>query len=377
MILALAILGLALATLFAAMVAVNLVVLRTPRAPNTDAARLPPVSILIPARDEAGNIGAALDAVLAQSGVTLEAVVLDDGSSDGTDAIVSARARTDPRLRLVRGADLPKGWIGKTHACWQLSQAARYPVLLFLDADVRLAPDAAARLVSQMERANTDCLSGFPRQITGTLAEQVVIPQIFTTLLGYLPLPMARAFKDPAFGAGCGQLMAVRRSAYDRAGGHAAFASRMHDGLLLPRNVRRAGGTSDLTDATALASCRMYDSFGEIWRGFSKNATEGMATRRALPVWTLLLFGGHVLPFIVLPVALLTGAPGSVLLSSLAVGLILSARIAMARRLRQSWLSVAAHPVGVLVVLAIQWKARADARRGRRSEWRGRSYDAT
>ncbi|GAD57533.1 glycosyltransferase [Limimaricola cinnabarinus] len=372
MILALSILGLALAALFAAMCLVNLSVLRAPRAGDGAA-----VSILIPARDEADNIGTALDAALGQRGVEVEVVVLDDGSSDGTDAIVAARAEVEPRLRLLRGAALPEGWIGKTHACWQLSKAARYPVLLFVDADVRLAPDAAARLSGEMARGDLDVLSGFPGQVTPTWAEAIVIPQIFTTLLGYLPLPMARARPDPAFGAGCGQLMAVRRRAYDAAGGHAAFAGRMHDGLELPRRVRQAGGRSDLCDATDVATCRMYDSAGAIWHGFSKNATEGMATPRALPVWTLLLFGGHVLPFLTLIAALVVAAPWSAALSGLGCALVLGARVAMARRLRQPWLSVAAHPVGVMVVLAIQWSALIDARRGRRAVWRGRDYGRT
>ncbi|RYH01297.1 glycosyltransferase [Salipiger sp. IMCC34102] len=371
--LALSIAGLALAAFFAVMAAVNLAVLRPP--PSADGSPLPPVSILIPARDEARNIAAAIEAALGQTGVAVEVVVLDDGSTDGTDAIVAARASEDPRLRLIRGLDLPPGWIGKTHACWQLGQAARHPILLFVDADVRLAQDAAARLVAGMEQSMIDCLSGFPRQITATLAEKIVIPQIFTTLLGYLPLPMARRRPDPSFGVGCGQLMAVRRRAYDAAGGHAAFAGRMHDGLMLPRNVRRAGGASDLTDATPIAGCRMYDSLPGIWHGFSKNATEGMATSRALPVWTVLLFGGHVLPVLTLSAALAAGASLSAGLSALSIVMVLLARAAMAVRLRQSWLSVLAHPLGVLFVLAIQWTALVGARRGRPAVWRGRRYD--
>ncbi|WP_017929879.1 glycosyltransferase [Limimaricola hongkongensis] len=369
MLLILSIIGLALAALFAAMCVVNLSVLRPPEGTGGDA-----VSILIPARDEAGNIGAALDAALGQRGVELEVVVLDDGSTDGTDAIVAARAESDARLRLVRGAALPEGWIGKTHACWQVSRHARHPVMLFVDADVRLAPDAATRLSGEMTRRGLDLLSGFPGQRTPTWAEKIVIPQIFTTLLGYLPLPMARARPDPAFGAGCGQLMAVRRDAYTAAGGHAAFAGRMHDGLELPRRVRGTGGRTDLCDATPVATCRMYATPRQIWDGFSKNATEGMATKRALPVWTILLFGGHVLPFLTLIAGLVAGAAWPVALSALACAMVLGARMAMAVRLRQSWLSVAAHPLGVMVVLAIQFAALWNAGRGRRAVWRGRDY---
>ena len=366
--------GLALALLYAAMTAANLAVFRAPP-PAAPGRRLPAVSILIPARDEAANIGAALDSALGQHGIEVEVVVLDDGSTDGTAALVAARAGADPRLRLARGADLPSGWNGKQHACHQLARLAAHPLLLFVDADVRLAPDAAARLAGCLEDRRLDLVSGFPRQITGTLAEKVAIPQIMVLLLGYLPLPMARLSNAPSLAAGCGQLMLVRAEAYHAAGGHAAFRGRMHDGLNLPRNVRAAGGRTDIVDATPVAACRMYGSWPEIWAGFSKNATEGMARPLALPVWTVLLGGGHILPWLTLALGGLAGSSLATGLSLAAIGLVLLARIALALVTRQSPLSVLLHPVGVALNLAVQWSALLGARRGRRAVWRGRAYD--
>ncbi|HEX8280763.1 MAG TPA: glycosyltransferase family 2 protein, partial [Chthoniobacterales bacterium] len=106
------------------------------------------VSILIPARDEEANIGAALSAALANA--RAEVVVLDDGSSDRTYEIAAEIAAREPRLRVIRGEPLPRGWAGKNFACAQLAAVAMHPVLLFVDADVRLAPDAAKRLVSAL-----------------------------------------------------------------------------------------------------------------------------------------------------------------------------------------------------------------------------------
>lgn len=370
---ALAIPALALALLYAGMTAVNLAVFRAPRAPG--GSDVPRVSILIPARDEARNIAAALDRALAQRDADVEVIVLDDGSTDATAAIVAERARADTRVRLARGAPLPPGWNGKQHACHQLAALAGHGTLLFVDADVRLAPDAAARLHGALVRGDLDLVSGFPRQIAVTLAEKILIPQIMVVLLGYLPFPMARRSPGEGFAAGCGQLMMVRAEAYARAGGHAAFRHLMHDGLNLPRNVRRAGGRTDIVDATPLASCRMYDNWSDIWTGFRKNATEGMARPGALPVWTALLGGGHLLPWLVLPLALLTGAQTAATLSAIALGAVMAARIALAVSLRQPPLSVLLHPAGVLVTLAIQWSAFLGARRGQRAVWRGRSYD--
>lgn len=369
----LAAVALGLAALYAVVTLVNLQVFRAPPPPQGP---VRPVSILIPARDEAANIGAAVRGALAQQGAEVEVVVLDDNSSDATAAIVEALAAADRRVRLLRGAPLPPGWNGKQHACHQLAAAARHGVFLFVDADVRLAPDGAARLQGAMESHDLALVSGFPRQITGSFGEVLAIPQIMVLLLGYLPFPMARlSATSPGFGAGCGQLMMVRAGDYARAGGHAAFRDRMHDGLNLPRNVRRAGGRTDIVDATPLAACRMYDNWADLWAGFKKNATEGMATPRALPVWTVLLGGGHVLPWLLLPLAWLAGATVAAGLSAMAIAAVLVARTALRLRLGQPALSVVLHPVGVLITLAIQWSALRDARRGRRAVWRGRSYE--
>ncbi len=149
----------------------------------------------------------------------------------------------------------------------------------------------------------------------------------------------------------------------------------MHDGLNLPRNVRTTGGRSDIVDATKLASTRMYDNWEDIRSGFTKNATEGMARPVAILVWTVLLGGGHVFPWLLLPLALIAGAGTAAALSALAIVLVYGARILLALRVRQSALSVLLHPVGVVVTLAIQWSALRGARRGERAVWRGRSYD--
>jgi cellulose synthase/poly-beta-1,6-N-acetylglucosamine synthase-like glycosyltransferase len=373
----LAALALGLAALYAAMTAVNLVAYAPPppNAPLAEPRARPAVSVLIPARDEATNIGPLLDGVLASEGVEIEVIVLDDGSSDGTGEIVRARAAHDARLRLVQGAPLPPGWVGKQHACWQLARAASHPLMAFVDADVRVAPSAFARLVAFTERKGLGLASGFPRQVAVTWGEQLVIPQILVLLLGYLPLPAARRSARPGFAAACGQLLMVRRDAYDAAGGHAALRHTIHDGLRLARAVRAAGFRTDLCDLTDLAACRMYETWPALWAGFLKNAREGMATPRALPVWTLLLGGGHVLPVLLVPVAALAESGQALGLSLVAVALVWAARAALAVKVRQSALSVLLHPLGVAVVLAIQWTALLGGPRRAPAVWRGRTYD--
>ncbi len=362
----------ALAALPAVMTVANLLVLKRPPLP----AAPPSIAILIPARNEAAAIGACIDAALASTGADIEVIVLDDGSSDGTGAIVEARARGDARLRLASAPPLPAGWNGKQHACHILSGLTSRPVLLFIDADVRLTPEGAARLAAGMAMDGADLISGVPRQRMESLAERLLIPMINALILGYLPVLMMRHVGKEALGAGCGQLMMVRGEAYRAAGGHAAIRSTLHDGLKLPRLLRRAGFKTDLVDGTDLAECRMYSGVRDLVRGLLKNATEGMAKPVALPVWTVLLFGGHVLPWILLAVALAAGSPETVALTVLACALPLAARCLQALRCKEPLGAVPLHPFGVLALLAIQWTALVRRRLGIQTDWRGRAYQA-
>ncbi len=325
------------------------------------------VSVVIPARDEAANIGACLDAVRASTGCTLEVVVVDDHSTDATPAIVAAQAAADPRLRRVVPAKLPPGWAGKPHACLAGAGAARHGILLFIDADVRLAPDAVARLAAGLRAERLALASAFPRERAETLGEMLLVPLIHVVLLGYLPFAAMRRSRLPGFGAGCGQVMLADAAAYHAIGGHGAVRGTWHDGVTLPRAFRAAGHMTGLFDGSAIASCRMYEGFAATWRGFSKNAREGMAKPAALPVWTVLLGGG----FVAAPLlALLLPGPPATLVG--AVLLLLLSRIAVAWRFGQPWLSVALTPLAVAATLVLQWRAllRGTARA---QIWRGRT----
>jgi cellulose synthase/poly-beta-1,6-N-acetylglucosamine synthase-like glycosyltransferase len=356
---------LALAALPAVLVVMNLNILRaTPRhSPQGDVL----VSILIPARNEAANIGPALDAALKSVGVPVEILVMDDGSTDETPDIVRAYAARDARVRLLTAPPLEDGWTGKVHACHHLSEAARGTHLLFVDADVRLEPHAAALLAGHAQATDAGLVSAVPRQIIRTPGELLTVPTINLLLLGYLPMGFMRLSRDPGLGAACGQLMLVEREAYRSSGGHAAIHSRIHDGIQLARLFRRKGLMTDLVPGERLASCRMYAGFQDAWMGFAKNAHEGMATPVALPVWTILLLGGHVLPFALLPLWPTWPIALAALLS-------LSSRAVVTIVTRENPWSIPLHPFTTLVGLAIQWSVLLRIGRARRAGWKGRLY---
>jgi hypothetical protein len=342
----------------------NITLFRTPPL----ATGTPKISVLIPARNEAANIGGALECVLASTGVEIELIVLDDGSTDATPEIL--KAISDPRLRVAHAEPLPAGWCGKQHACAELAKLATQDLMLFVDADVRLTPDALARMAGAMQqRPELGLASGFPHQIVGTWSEMLLLPLIHFFLLGFLPIAVMNSSLKPALGAGCGQIFIARKEAYRLSGGHAAIRASIHDGLMLPRAFRQAGQMTGLFDATDFATCRMYHSASEVWEGLTKNATEGMARPLALPIWTFVLGIGQVLPII-----LMIMQPGMTAGLALASGIGL--RLILAWRFRQPVVSALLHPVGMTGVLAIQWAALLGAARGRPVTWRGRAYPA-
>jgi len=214
------------------MTLINLWVLGRPGVAVTGDPRL--VSICIPARNEAPNIEACVKGLLASNHPNVEVLVYDDQSTDATSTILRSLCDIDPRVRTTPTLPLPEGWNGKQHACWRLAAAAKGDWLLFTDADVRFEPDAVGTALSEADRLQADLISGFPRQITRTFAESLIVPMIFFVLFSYLPFPRMRLSNDPAASAGCGQFLFVSRRGYDACGGHAGFKDSMHDGIRMP-----------------------------------------------------------------------------------------------------------------------------------------------
>jgi glycosyltransferase involved in cell wall biosynthesis len=373
MIVALSIAGIAIALLPAVTFLNNLpLFLFSGRGDDCDGESTPRVSVLIPARDEARVIANSVQAALASQRVDVEVIVLDDGSSDATGEIVRRFADTDSRVRYLRGAALPAGWNGKQHACKQLAAAATCDRIVFIDADVRLQPDALIQLIRYQTRGQVALLSAFPQQETGTILEKWIIPMMHVILLGFLPLRRMRASSHPAYAAGCGQLFLTSKRDYDRAGTHEAIRSSRHDGVKLPRAYRQAGLMTDLVDGTDLARCRMYDSAGAVIRGVMKNAVEGIANPKLILPFSLLLLGGSVLPIVTLVWSVVVHSVPGIVLS--AVGVILGhlPRAIAAVRFRQPISGVLCHSLATLVFVALQWAALALHLLGRQVAWRGR-----
>jgi hypothetical protein len=311
-------------------------------------------SVLLPVRDEAHRVGLCLDALLRND--FDELLVLDDGSSDDTLDVVRRVVADDRRVRVIRGAPLPDGWLGKPHACQQLADAARGDALVFVDADVVLAPHAVAATVALLDELDLVC--PYPRQIAdGPM--RLVQPLLQWSWLTFLPLRLAERSPRPSLAAANGQLLAVRRATYDRAGGHAAVRGAVVEDVALLRAVKAVGGTGGVVDGTALASTHMYDSWDELVAGYTKSAW-------TVPVPAVALLA---LLYVVPPFAALRGSRAGAIAYAAGV----SGRMVAAQRTGgRAWPDPVAHPVSVALLCWLTGRSRLARRRGSLI-WKGRS----
>ena len=288
-----------------AVLAANLVTLRRSRSDGAEPETWPRLSVLIPARNEEENLRRLLPTLAAQDYPGFEVIVHDDGSEDGTGAVVGALA--DERFRLFRGEGPPPGWVGKVHALYRATREAEGAVYLFLDADAALA-DAGAlrRLVGRLLAAERRAgeagavVSGLPRLRGGGLLLTSLVP--FALLTG-LPLALVPRTRSPALAALNGQCWAIRSAVYHRHEPHAAHPAEVLEDVQIGRYLKARGLRVALYDLRDDLDVWMYRSHGEAWAGFRKNAylVQGGTPLRSLAVqaayWTVLIVPPFVSPW--------------------------------------------------------------------------------
>jgi chlorobactene glucosyltransferase len=232
----------------------------------------PLVSVVIPVRNEAANIGRCLRSVCDQDYPNLHVVVVDDNSTDETPANLAEMAAGEPRLTVIQGMPLEAGWTGKNFALAQATPHLRGEWVLFLDADTWLERSAISAAVSHAEQRGLGLLSLIIGQQMIGFWERVVEP--FVMLVIALCLPM-RAIMDPArprVAYAYGKFLLLRRAAYEKTGGHQALGAAVLEDSVIARAVKAAGFTMQLADGRALVHVRKYQNLSDIWEGWTKNS---------------------------------------------------------------------------------------------------------
>lgn len=347
--------------------------------PSAPPAALPRLSICVPARNEAHQIGACVAAALAQDHPDLEVMVVDDSSTDGTGDVALAAGRGDARLRVVKGSELPAGWAGKPWACARAAGEVTGDHLLFIDADVVLAPHAARAAALVARSRGIDLLSVFGTWRLESFWERVAIPVIGWFIRGATDLDAVNTPGRPDAFAN-GQFILVTREAYEAVGGHRAVAAEVLDDVRLARAIKRSGYRLGLYHAPDLFQVRLYRSLREIVDGYTKNFYEGMDRRPLVALGALLfLLVGTVLPWVLLLAALVW--PGAVFTgmgtpwvwtawTAVVCLLPLGFRFRLERLESRSGALAWTHPLGNLVLALVLVRAMFQVR----TVWKGRAF---
>jgi glycosyltransferase involved in cell wall biosynthesis len=327
-----------------------------------------PVSVVVPARDEAGRVGACVAALLAQDAAVAEVLVVDDGSGDATAAEAAAAG-----ARVVSAPPPPPGAAGKAAASAHgaaLARAGRW--LAFVDADVLLAPQALSRLQGACLAGGAAAASLLARQRTASWWEELLLPELGLQVAERLDLG---ALADPARPAAflSGQCLLVRRDAYDAAGGFAAVAGSLVEDLALAARLKAAGHRLEVRLAPELAAVRMYGRPADLWQGLAKNLAEVWGAGAAPLAWQAARAAAGWAPWLALaarpsaPAARVAAAGGLLQLTVRAGGRLVAGadpRLAPA------------YPLADAVLLAVYADSVRRRRTGAAVAWKGRRYPA-
>lgn len=229
------------------------------------------VSILIPARDEEDDILNLLNSILDQDYENYEVIVLDDASSDNTYKICAGFASKHPRFKILKGEELPEGWLGKNFACYQLAKQADGDFLLFLDADEKVYPGLINSAVHRMYLHKLSLLSLFANQDMRTLGELTVVPLMHFILLNLLPVQLVYFIKKSSVAAASGQFMLFEAASYHENQWHEQAADEVVEDVAIMKLVKANNLNGEVLLANGMVSCRMYKNYREAVNGFSKN----------------------------------------------------------------------------------------------------------
>ena len=305
------------------------------------------VSILIPARNEAGNISILLESIEKQEYANYEVIVYDDNSTDGTYAICEEFAHSYPNFSVIRGTEPPVGWLGKNYACHQLASHAKGTFFLFLDADVKIEKSLINSAVHRMIMYKLSLLSLVPNQVMLTLGEYSTVPLMNFALLNLLPLRLVALTKEYYIASACGQFMLFDGSIYEDNRWHEQVKDKVVEDGEIMKLCKSSGYKGDLLLGNRMLFCRMYHSYKDALQGFGKNTYAAFNYNTpAFVAYILLVIGGPLLIISTLNVNLIFYTCGLILLSRIMISLASG---------QNAWLNLLLHPLQMFNLAVISF----------------------
>jgi glycosyltransferase involved in cell wall biosynthesis len=287
-------------------------------------------SVVIAGRNEEARIEQTVRCLLAQRGVILQIIVVDDRSSDRTSEILQRLATEDPRIRVNRVDVLPAGWLGKCYACYVGASAASGDWILFTDADCWLKPDMIARALRIAERDGVDHVtlaSGLAPGSVGLKASHLMFLLSLASWFSGVNRDQPKSFM------GIGAFNLVRTSAYRECGGYEALRLTVVDDMKLGLLLRRAGKKTRAFIGGDGVECYWGATACNTVKIMEKNYFAAMDYRTGL---VLAGSGFVIFIFSILVLGVVSGSIAGIAAALSPLSLILPARI-LSRRLGFSW----------------------------------------
>ena len=339
------------------------------------------VSVVVPTLNEAARITPCLTGLSQQSYELREAIVVDSNSLDGTQDLVRAAAKADPRLRLITDDPLPDGWVGRPWALHTgfLNTSCHSDWFLGIDADTEPQPGLIASLVQTAEAESYDLVSLAPQFKLQDPGEWCLQPSLLMTLLFRFDSAGVDAASSSRVMAN-GQCFLCRLSVLERLDGYTSAAGSFCDDVTLARNIAAAGYKVGFFDGSKVIKVRMYEGAKETWREWGrsldlKDAAEPtqvwgdvlfLFCVQALPL-PLLLFSSYQL-YVGNSYPIVFGLLGlNAFLLLLRCGMLWAIAPSYAGTSFFFWLSPLADQLAVLRIFLSSLR--------KPTKWRGRSYD--
>jgi hopene-associated glycosyltransferase HpnB len=332
------------------------------------------VAVVIPARNEAENIGRTIESLIGQNlSGPFHIFLVDDHSDDGTASIASRAAGLD-RLTVIRARPTPEGWTGKL---WALAEGVaradsfQPDYLLFSDADIVHAPDSISQLVARAEAGGYGLVSNMVKLQCETPAEKSLIPAFVFFFFMLYPPEWTSDSKYATAGAAGGCIL-MRLTALNRIGGIAAICGELIDDCALAKAVKKTGGKLWLGLTSKTRSVRSYATFSEIGRLISRTAFWQLRHSVLLLLGTIAgMFVTYMLP----PLLPLTGRLAPAVLGGFAWILMMIAYVPALRLYGLSWLWAPLLPLVALFYTGATIHSAVEYWAGRGGEWKGRVQD--